>query len=383
MRFLNGVKIKNKDYFKSSLWSDKNLAVKILEEIKILSRKASLLKKGPVNIMEVCGTHTMAIASSGIRNILPESINLLSGPGCPVCVTSAGDIDRILQLSRLKNAITATFGDMLKVRNSSGEDLNSVRASGRDVRIVYSPSDALGIARANPDKNVIFVGVGFETTAPLIASVIKTASAAGVKNFYVTSLFKLVPPALKILMENKAADINAFILPGHVSAIIGYRPYEFVPAKYGIPCSVCGFEPLDILRGISALLRQIVEKKPRLDVEYSRVVSKDGNAVAKALMAEVFSVSAANWRAIGVIPGSGYDLSPEYDRYDAFSSFGVKYSEKKEPSGCLCGKILLGVAKPVQCRHFGKACTPLNAIGPCMVSSEGACAAWYKYGVKK
>lgn len=383
MRFLNGVKTKNRDYFKSALWSDRSLALKILEEIKFLSEKAAALKGGRVNIMEVCGTHTMVIASSGIRGMLPENVKLLSGPGCPVCVTAAGDIDRILALSSVENSVITTFGDMLKVRGSSGKDLNSVRAEGGDVRVVYSPADALALAAENPGKKFFFVGVGFETTAPLIASVVKTARQSKIRNFYATSLFKLVPPALRLLMENKASDINAFVLPGHVSAIIGWRPYEFLPAKYGIPCAVSGFEPLDILRSISVLLRQVVEKKPGVDVEYSRVVGKDGNQVAKDLMNEVFSVSDASWRAIGTIPGSGLSFAPEYADFDAFSSFGIEYEEKKEPQGCLCGAILLGKAEPAQCRHFGKTCTPLAAIGPCMVSSEGACAAWYKYGVNK
>jgi len=367
------------DLFKREIWSDSALAENIVKRIENLSEKL----KNKVNIMEVCGTHTMSIAESGIRSILPGSVNLISGPGCPVCVTSSGDIDRILSIASKKDVIIASFGDMLKVKGSRGKNLHDIRISGGDVRVVYSPFDALKIAKENKDKNVVFIAVGFETTAPLIAAVVKAAKIEKVNNFFITPLFKLVPPALKFLLDSKIARIDAFILPGHVSAIIGYKPYEFLINKYKIPCAVAGFEPIDILRGINLILEQIVYAKPRLDVEYSRVVKENGNEIALKLMSEVFDLDDANWRAIGVIQGSGYRLAAEYKNFDAFEKFEVSYKKSAEPKGCLCGAVLLGISRPIDCKHFAKTCTPTDAIGPCMVSSEGACAAWYKYGIKR
>jgi len=373
------IKYMNKNYFSSSLWSNKDLAYKILNEVLSFSSKI----KRKINIMEVCGTHTMSIASSGIRNILPDNVNLISGPGCPVCVTSAGDIDRILELAKIENVIITTFGDMVKVKGSNGFDLNKIRAFGGEVKVVYSPLDALKIAKENPTKKIIFIGVGFETTAPLIAYVVKMAHQENVNNFYIVSLFKLVPPALKFLLDSKIANIDAFILPGHVSTVIGYKSYDFLIEKYKIPSVIAGFEPLDILRAISLILKQIYENKILLEVEYFRAVNKNGNQTAISLLNEVFKESDANWRAVGKIPLSGYTLSKKYIKFDAFNKFNISEKTSMETKGCLCGKIILGLAKPSQCRYFGKECTPSDAIGPCMVSSEGACAAWYKYGIKK
>lgn len=369
------------NYFDEKYWKNSVIAEKILKEIFCISKKI----KSEVKIMEVCGTHTMSIAASGIRNILPDNVNLISGPGCPVCVTSSGDIDRIMSLSEIAGGrlIITTFGDMLKVPGSGRKTLSEAKVNGADVRVVYSPLDALKLAANNPKKEVVFVGVGFETTAPVIASTVKEAFNNNITNFCVTPLFKLVPPALRFLLDSKIAKIDAFLLPGHVSAIIGYSPYSFLVKEYSMPGTVAGFEPLDILRGISLILKQIESGRPSLDVEYSRVVKKDGNRTALAVMEEVYGTCDAEWRAIGRIKDSGYVFSKKYEAYDAFKRFSVKVKDAKEPAGCLCGKILLGLSVPSACPHFAKGCTPQNAIGPCMVSSEGACAAWYRYGIKK
>lgn len=365
------------------IWSDAEIASKILERIKEKSGVFFSVNKRKPSFMEVCGTHTMAIARSGIRNLIGNFINLVSGPGCPVCVTSQGDIDRVVEFSKFKDVIITTFGDMIKVKGSNGNDLSKLRMDGVDVRVVYSPLDALNIAVENPRKNVVFIGVGFETTAPLIAGTIKIAYDKGISNFYVASLFKLVPPALRFLLDSGVARIDGFILPGHVSVIIGSKSYNFLEKNYNIPSVISGFEPIDILRSIDLLMDFLVDKKSMFAVEYERAVEEEGNKAAISLMNEVFVVSDAYWRAIGVIKNSGYSLSKKYERFDAFKKYSIEYVEKKEPEGCLCGKILLGIRTPVECRLFGKRCTPEDAVGPCMVSSEGACAAWYKYGIRK
>jgi len=369
------------NYFSEKYWKDPTIANKILREIFLLSKK---IKKS-INIMEVCGTHTMAIAASGIRDILPNNVNLISGPGCPVCVTSAGDIDRIISLSDISGdkLIITTFGDMLKVPGSERKSLSEAKVNGADVRVVYSPMDAVKIARDNPSKEVVFVGVGFETTAPLIALTVIESVNININNFSVTPLFKLVPPALRFLLDSKIAKIDAFLLPGHVSAVIGYEPYDFLVKEYNMPGTIAGFEPLDILRGVELLLRQIESGRPGLDVEYSRAVKKEGNKVALSVMKKVYGTYDAQWRAIGPIKNSGYTLSGTYEKYDAFKKFAIKERKVEEPAGCLCGKVLLGLVKPNACHHFAKGCTPQTPIGPCMVSSEGACAAWYKYGLKR
>ncbi len=366
--------------FSSPLWRDKALASAAMGEMRKLSRAAALKIGGTVNFMEVCGTHTMAIAASGMRKLFPKELRMLSGPGCPVCVTSQGDIDRVLALASLPGVIITTFGDMMKVKGSGGLDLNSMRERGADIRIVYSPLDAVTLAEANPGREVVFIGVGFETTAPVIAAAVARARKLGLKNFSSTAFFKLVPPALKMLLSDPENRIHGFMLPGHVSAIIGLAPYRFVAEKYKVPCVVTGFEPLDILAGINMLLRQVLSGEPRIEDEYFRVVHKDGNPAARKLMAEAFIVSAANWRAIGLLDGTGLAFSKAYAAFDAVKKFKVPYKDAPEPKGCLCGQILLGKVQPPDCRLFGKACTPSSAVGPCMVSSEGACAAWFKYG---
>lgn len=372
--------MKAAEQFTSPLWRDRALASAAIAEMGELAAAAAKKTGGRVNFMEVCGTHTMAIAASGMRRLFPKELKMLSGPGCPVCVTSQGDIDRVLALAAVPGVIIATFGDMLKVKGSKGLDLHAMRERGSDVRVVYSPLDAVELAAAEPARQVVFIGVGFETTAPVIGGAVARAKKAGLKNFSSTAFFKLVPPALELLLSDPENRIHGFMLPGHVSAIIGLEPYRFVAEKHRVPCAVTGFEPLDILAGINLLLRQIISGKPEIADEYFRAVKPGGNPAAQKLMSEVFSVCAASWRAIGTIPATGLEFSAAYSDFDAVKRFKIPFSDAPEPKGCLCGKILLGKALPPDCRLFGKACTPSSAVGPCMVSSEGACAAWFKYG---
>ncbi|MEI7529418.1 MAG: hydrogenase formation protein HypD [Elusimicrobiota bacterium] len=366
--------------FSSPLWRDRALAASALAEMERLAAAAAARTGGSVNLMEVCGTHTMAIAASGMRRLFPKVLRMLSGPGCPVCVTSQGDIDLVLALAEVPGVIIATFGDMLKVKGSKGLDLNDLRGRGTDVRVVYSPLDAVDLAAAEPGREVVFLGVGFETTAPVIGAALARAKKRGLKNFSITAFFKLVPPALELLLSDPANRIAGFMLPGHVSAIIGLEPYRFVTRKYGVACVVTGFEPLDILAGINMLLAQIASGRPEVQDEYSRAVPEGGNPAAIKLMGEIFTRSDASWRAIGTVKNSGLSLAPAYKDFDAVRRFKIKRVEAPEPKGCLCGQILLGKNLPPDCPLFGKACTPASAVGPCMVSSEGACAAWFKYG---
>jgi len=366
--------------FSSPLWRDHALAASAISEMGLLASAAAEKTGGQVNFMEVCGTHTMAIAASGMRKLFPKELRMLSGPGCPVCVTSQGDIDRVLALAGIPGVIITTFGDMLKVKGSKGLDLQSARERGADIRVVYSPLDAVALAAAEPSREVVFIGVGFETTAPVIGGAVVRAKKMGLKNFSSTAFFKLVPPALELLLSDPENKIHGFMLPGHVSAIIGIAPYRFVVEKYRVPCVVTGFEPMDILAGINMLLKQVISGTPSVEDEYFRAVRAEGNPAAQKLMREVFSVTTASWRAIGAVKNTGLEFSKAYSSFDAVKRFKIKYVEAPEPKGCLCGTILLGKALPPDCPLFGKGCTPSNAVGPCMVSSEGACAAWFKYG---
>ncbi|MGC9070463.1 MAG: hydrogenase formation protein HypD [Elusimicrobiales bacterium] len=374
------MKTKN-NVFSWKVWSDSDIASSILNSIKKKAERFIKNYARPISLMEVCGTHTMAIAKSGIRGALKGYVNLVSGPGCPVCVTDQGDIDSVIEIGKRDDVIITTFGDMMKVKGSDGANLFTLRADGCDVRVVYSSMDAVKIAVENRDRNVVFIGIGFETTSPTVAASIIYAKKNGIKNFYVTPFFKLVPPALKYLLDFKIGVIDGFILPGHVSVIIGKSAYDFLK-NYSVPSVISGFEPLDILRSIDILIDKKLEGKGDVENEYSRAVSCDGNRVARDMMSDVFSVSDARWRAVGVIKKSGYVFSDRYDEFDALKRFSIKVKVVAEPKGCLCGKILLGIATPIQCPLFAKKCKPEDAVGPCMVSSEGACAAWYKYGVK-
>lgn len=372
--------LKKSNRFDSPLWRDKAMAASALKEMERLTAQAVARTGRDAALMEVCGSHTMAIAASGMRRLFPKGLRMLSGPGCPVCVTAQGDIDLILELAARPGVTVATFGDMLKVKGSNGQDLHSLREKGASVSVVYSPLDAVELAKEDPERQVVFAGVGFETTAPVIAGAVLRARAEKVKNFSVIPLFKLVPPALELLLKDTGHNISGFMLPGHVSAIIGLAPYRFVAEKYSVPCVVTGFEPLDILAGINMLLRQIVSGAPAVEDEYSRAVKAEGNPRALEIMREVFAVTGARWRSIGLIKKSGLGFSGAFSDFDAVKRFKLSYRAAPEPKGCICGGILLGKALPADCRLFGRACTPSNAVGPCMVSSEGACAAWFKYG---
>lgn len=331
----------------------------------------------PVNIMEVCGTHTMAIARSGLRSLLPKTITLLSGPGCPVCVTTQYTIDYAIKLAQEKNVIITTFGDMVRV---PGSDSSLEMFSPR---IVYSTLDALTIARENPDKEVVFIGVGFETTSPTVAAAVVIAEQKNIKNFSVLPAFKTIPPALDFIAQAPEINVQGFLLPGHVSTIIGSKPYQFLSETYGLPGCVTGFEPIDIVQGIYNLAEQIRDRKPRIHIEYTTVVKPNGNINALETLYRVFTPCDAEWRAIGTIKDSGLTFRDEYKSFDATRRFTIKLPESTMPKGCLCGSVLLGLKLPPDCGLFGTRCTPLAPIGPCMVSSEGACAAYYKYGIGK
>ena len=332
----------------------------------------------PVTLMEVCGTHTVSIARNGIRSLMPENVRLASGPGCPVCVTSNHDIDKVIALAKVSNVIIATFGDMTRVPGSTSSLLQE-QANGADVRIVYSPLDALSIAKENPGREVVFVGVGFETTTPLVAMAIKRARDAGLSNFTVFAAHKNMPGALEVIVNDPELSVDALILPGHVSTIIGEEPYRFLADRYGIPGVITGFEQNDILQGIAMIMRQIHEGRADIEIAYARGVTPQGNPTALAAIDEVFRTCDATWRGIGEIPGSGYEIREEFARFDAMKRFSPDIEETVEHAGCRCGDVLRGVMRPDECPLFRSVCTPENPVGPCMVSSEGSCAAYFRY----
>lgn len=337
--------------------------------------------KTPLNLMEVCGTHTMAISKSGIRGALDKKLTLLSGPGCPVCVTSGEDIDKAIYLASLPESILVTFGDMMNVPGTSSS-LSQEKSKGADIYIVYSPLDALEIAENNPSKRVVFLGVGFETTAPTVALSIIEAKKNNLKNYFVFSAHKLIPPAMEALLALGEVKIDGFICPGHVSVIIGAQPYETIAQDFSIPCVVSGFEPLDILQSIYMLVHQKSDHRAEVEIQYTRGVSKKGNKKAQQIMSQVFDIADARWRGLGAIANSGLKLNPVWADFDAEQVFDIRMPSTREPKGCSCGEVLRGVKLPYQCKLFGKACIPENPIGPCMVSSEGACAAYFKYDLE-
>lgn len=349
----------------------------------------------PIKLMEVCGSHTMAIAKYGIKQLLPDKIKLISGPGCPVCVTPIEDIDNIIDLAK-NNVCIATFGDLIRVPGSRST-LAEERAKGRDIKVVYSPLDALKLAEFNPQRQVVFVGIGFETTAPGVALSIIYAKKQKIENYSVLCLHKMMPPALNSLLES-GAEIDGFLLPGHVCSITGSRPFEFLPEKYGVPGVVSGFEAKDILESIALLTKNLAD--PKVEIQYKRAVKPEGNRKAQDVMEEVFEAVDAVWRGLGPIKDSGLAIRDEWSSYDAAKKFGLKKNDGakgyrrddaairdsgtidkiKFYSKCRCGEVLKGAMDPPGCPLFGKTCTPEHPIGPCMVSSEGSCAAYYKYG---
>ncbi len=331
-----------------------------------------------VRLMEVCGTHTVAIFRHGIRTILPEGIRLLSGPGCPVCVTAVRDVETAMALSGFGDVILTTFGDMMRVPGIS-KSLFDAKAEGGDIRIVYSPLDALDIASGKPEKKVVFFATGFETTSPSVAGTLMEADRRGIANFYVYPVHKTVPPALQALLDSGEVMVDGFILPGHVSTVIGARPYSFIPSLYHKPSVITGFDAGDILSGVRMLLEQMAAGVASVQIQYSRVVREEGNPRAIAVLEEFFEPEDAEWRGIGVIPGSGLRLREKYRRRDIRTVYNPPVAGIPETTACSCGDVLKGVKTPIDCKLFGKGCTPDHPVGPCMVSAEGSCSAFYKY----
>ncbi|MCX6996248.1 MAG: hydrogenase formation protein HypD [Kiritimatiellaeota bacterium] len=345
-----------------------------LQEIHELAARL----KRPVQLMEVCGTHTMAIFRTGLRNLLPASLRLLSGPGCPVCVTPDRYLDQALILANTPGTVVATFGDMLRVPGRGGS-LEAARARGAQVQVVYSPLDALQFAAAHPDRRVVFLGIGFETTAPTTAWALKEATDS-VPNFFVLCGHKTMPAALAALLKSGEVRLDGLICPGHVSVIAGARIFDFIPREFGLPCVVTGFEPADLLDGLVRLLRQIAGQRATVEIQYRRCVTAAGNAKAQALLAEVFEPCAADWRGLGPIPGSGLRIRAAYAGRDAEGFCPAPPDAAPDDvRGCRCGEVLRGVLTPPQCPLFRQACTPDSPRGACMVSSEGTCAAYYRY----
>lgn len=336
-----------------------------------------------IRFMEVCGTHTVSIFQSGLRSLLPSGLIHLSGPGCPVCVTHDAEVATFLQLAEKENVILVTFGDLIRVPAPDGRSLKHAQASGARVQIVYSPLDALQIAKDNPQSDVIFLGVGFETTAPAIAGTILSAKKMGINNFSVFSCHKLVPPALKALMavdeDDSSPRIDAFLLPGHVALILGIKPFEFIAKDYGYPAIIAGFEPADIIHALYTIVEQKIENRAEVCNGYTRAVTDTGNPAAQIILDKVFSVCDTKWRGLGLIPESGLIIRDEFAEFDARIRHNIQLIETKPLAGCKCGEVLSGKISPCDCPLFGKICTPQNPTGPCMVSTEGSCAAWYNY----
>jgi len=353
-------------------YRDAKLGKRLVERIHRRSRK-------PARLMEFCGGHTATIVRHGIRQLLPPNIEMLSGPGCPVCVTAVADLDKAIAMARLPGVIVTTFGDMLKVPGSYSS-LQQVKAEGGDVRIVYSTQDALDIARSNSAKSVVFIGIGFETTAPTIAASILEAEQEKMGNYYVLSLHKLCPPVVKALLDSGEVMLDGIVCPGHVSAVIGSQPYEFIPQDYSIACVVSGFEPLDVLLCIDMLVAQIEGGKSLVEIAYRRSVTHEGNRQALKIMERVFEPCDANWRGIGTIAESGLKLRDGYASFDAERAFDIELEPPREPKGCICGDILRGVKTPPDCKLFRHACRPEHPVGPCMVSPEGSCSIYCHYG---
>ena len=350
--------------------------------LAIAAELTTLVEPGShVKLMEVCGGHTHAIYRHGIDTLLPPEVELVHGPGCPVCVIPMGRIDDAITIAERPEVTFASFGDMLRVPGGRRRSLLEAKARGADVRIVYSPLDALALAQAEPEREVVFFGVGFETTAPAIALTLIRARELGVLNFSVFCNHVLVAPALRAILDSPDTAIDGFIGPGHVSTVIGTKPYDFIAREYHRPVVVAGFEPTDILQAVARLLHQLREGRAAVENQYGRVVRDDGNPAALAALERVFTVGDDfEWRGLGVIPRSGFRIGAEFADWDAENRFEVPGARIEDPKACRCGDVLRGMAKPYECGVFGTACTPEKPLGTCMVSSEGACAAYYAYG---
>ena len=352
-------------------YRNKELVLSLSKEIKRLSTK-------PIKLMEVCGGHTMSIQKFGIPYLLPETVELISGPGCPVCVTSRSYIDKAVAYSRLEDVIITTYGDLIRVPGSTST-LNKEKALGADVRIVYSVLDAVQIAKRNPAKKVIFLGIGFETTAPASAVAILNASRDGLSNFFLFSSHKIMPPAMTALID-EGVRINGYIAPGHVSTITGVSIYSDIAEKYKLGCVISGFEPVDLMLSVYMLVRQFENDDPKVEIQYKRAVKPEGNLKAQEMLYEVFTLRDDWWRGLGVLRNSGLCIRNKYSQYDAEKNIEVHVEPTREDKGCICGEILKGLKSPNDCTLFATSCTPGNPVGACMVSNEGACHAYFRYG---
>jgi hydrogenase expression/formation protein HypD len=353
-------------------YRDGDIAAKLVERIKRVQTK-------PWVIMEVCGGQTHSIVKNGIDHLLPVGIELVHGPGCPVCVTPLEMIDKAHAIARRPEVIFCSFGDMLRVPGSDG-DLFSIKSLGGDVRVVYSPLDCLKIARANPDKQVVFFAIGFETTAPANAMLAWQARQSGMNNVSLLVSHVLVPPAIEAVLSSPLNRVQGFLGPGHVCAVVGYSEYEPLAARFHVPIVVTGFEPLDILEGVLMTIEQLEQGRAEVENQYSRILDRGGNRPAQELIAKVFEVNDRKWRGVGMIPRSGFQLRAEFLEFDAERRFSVEAIDTMEPEVCIAGQILQGIKKPHDCPAFGTECTPQHPLGATMVSAEGACAAYYAYG---
>lgn len=356
---------------------DQKLSLEILGEVKQLAKQFYDKYGHKPAFMEVCGSHTMALARTGLKRALADDINLISGPGCPVCVTDQKDIDAMIALTEDDNRIVCSFGDMIRVPGSK-QSLLEAKTEGRDVRVVYSPMDAVQIAKDNPDKEVVFLGIGFETTIPILAAAMQLAERENVPNFSLWVTTKLVEPIIRALLDEGEVKLDGFILPGHVSIVLGAEQYDYIANEYHKSGVISGFEPVELVRGLYKILHALLDDRAIIINDHSCIVSEEGNLVAKQLMAHYFEPVDEAWRGMGVIPDSGLDFKPEYDKFNAKKKFDIKVGEVRKTK-CICGQILKGVAAPPDCVLYGKACTPGHPIGPCMVSGEGTCAAHYQY----
>ena len=361
---------------------DKKAVKHLLREIAGLAKTLS----SPIRLMEVCGTHTMALYRSGLTPLLADSgVEMISGPGCPVCITPDGFHEAAIRLLSTKRGLTlATFGDMTRVPTGKGSLQTAVPAPDSRLRIVYSPAEALDEARRQPEREIVFFGAGFETTIPAIAITVEKASQEGLENFTVLPALWLIPPALRAVLSSGESAVSGFIYPGHVSAVIGTRPYEFVAKEFGLPGAVAGFEPGDILLAVRSILNQIQEARPRVALEYSRVVREEGNPLAVAAMDRILEPADATWRGLGLIPRSGLRLREKFAAHEAQNRHGLRIkAEDRDLPHCRCGEVLRGITAPGECPLFGKKCSPDSPLGPCMVSFEGACLIHYKFGRRK
>jgi hydrogenase expression/formation protein HypD len=351
----------------------------IRKMLKRLHAAAAEIQR-PVAFMEVCGTHTTSAFRCGLPSVMPANIRLISGPGCPVCVTAQSDIDRLIDLGSRHDAILCTYGDMLRVPGRNGT-LEQARIHGHRVDVVYSSMDAVKTARKEPDRQVVFAAVGFETTAPATAAAVCEAQRLNLKNFTVLASHKRIIPAMRALLSSDPTPgISGFLCPGHVSVIIGSQVYQIIVDKFSVSCVIGGFEPAQLIAALTCLTELVLNNRTELVNQYPQAVHPKGNRWALALLGQIFEPGDARWRGMGVIPDSGLVLRREYERFDAARRFDLAESEDHEPPGCICGKVISGSALPVECKLFGRACTPVSPIGPCMVSSEGTCSAWFKYG---